>query len=135
MSVVVSGPPSNPKYSLKPVMHLFEDPLQAATIEGSIHADSFVDKNNVIIIVLDEKQEEFTRLEVEKEDDTEPTEFSIFWLVPNKSYTVQIDLNYDDTETIANDCEEPIDYKYLEPGVVFYLNDDQPLEDGIGICI
>lgn len=34
MSVVVSGPPSNRKYSLKPVMHLFQDPLKAATIQG-----------------------------------------------------------------------------------------------------
>ncbi|MEX1350223.1 MAG: DUF4382 domain-containing protein [Desulfobacterales bacterium] len=34
MSVNVSGPPSNRKYSLKPVMHLFQDPLKAATIQG-----------------------------------------------------------------------------------------------------
>ena len=45
MSVVVSGPASNPTYKLKPVLHLFEDPLQAATIQGSIKNSSFGTSN------------------------------------------------------------------------------------------
>jgi hypothetical protein len=103
MSVVVSGPPSNPTYKLKPVLHLFEDPLQAATIEGSIDALSFGDSGKTTIVVIAESDgEEFTRLEVTKESDTDPTAFSIYWIVPNKSYTVQIDLYQDG----IIDCEK-----------------------------
>jgi hypothetical protein len=133
MSVVVSGPASNPTYKLKPVMHLFEDPLHAATINGSIDASSFVDSNNAIIVVLDEENEEFTRLEVAKESATDPTPFSIFWLVPNKSYKVQIDL-VKDTETIDNDCHETV-YD-LEPGETYELNKGIPIieNDPNGIC-
>ena len=103
MSVVVSGPASNPTYKLKPVLHLFEDPLQAATIEGSIDALSFGDSGKATIVVIAESDgEEFTRLEVTKESDTDPTAFSIYWIVPNKSYTVQIDLYQDG----IIDCEK-----------------------------
>ena len=70
-----------------------------------------------------------------KKSETEPTEFSIFWLVPEKSYTVQIDLNYDDTEIIDNDCEEFVENVDLLPGQVFELNADNPIESGDGICI
>ncbi len=90
MSVVASGPPSNPTYQLKPVLHLFEDPLQAATIEGDIAASTFGAFGKAIIVVIAESNgEEFTRLEVTKESETDPTSFNIHWLVPNESYTVQ----------------------------------------------
>jgi hypothetical protein len=137
MSVVVSGPPSNPTYSLKPVMHLFEGPLQAATIEGSIDADSFGASNKATVVVIAQSnEEEFTRLEVAKESDTDPTLFSIYWLVPNESYTVQIDLNHD-TETIDNDCHETVNSNDLEPGETYDLNGGNHIDkdDVNGICI
>lgn len=122
MSVVVSGPPSNRKYSLKPVMHLFKDPLQAATIQGSILAASFGDSEIATVVVIDqESEEEFTRLEVIQKSTTDPTEFSIYWLVPNKSYTVQIDLDKVG-DTIDDDCGESVDRLDLEAGETFNLN-------------
>ena len=103
MSVVVSGPASNPTYKLKPVLHLFEDPLQAATIQGSINNSSFGTSNTATVVVIAQSnQEEFTRVEVPKVDGVDPTPFSIYWLVPNESYTVQIDLDQDG----IIDCEK-----------------------------
>jgi len=103
MSVVASGPASNPTYKLKPVLHLFEDPLQAATIQGSINNSSFGTSNTATVVVIAQSnQEEFTRVEVPKVDGVDPTPFSIYWLVPNESYTVQIDLDQDG----IIDCEK-----------------------------
>lgn len=119
MSVVVSGTESDPTYSLKPVIHLFEDPQQAATIEGYLSSSSFVGSNSATIIVLDGEQEEFTRVEVEKESDTDPTWFSIFWLVPNKPYEVQIDF---DPTNDAIDYDEIIQSDDLYEGATFELN-------------
>lgn len=134
MSVVVSGTDSNPTYSLKPVMHLFEDPLQAAIISGSIDPGSFGASNKATVVVIAHNNgEEFTRLEVEKESDTDPTPFSIYWLVPNESYTVQIDLNHD-SETIDTDCEDIVEDTDLEPGQEYQLNGGDPVVAGTGIC-
>ena len=134
MSVVVSGPASNPTYKLKPVLHLFEDPLQAATIEGSIDALSFGDSNKATVVVIAESDgEEFTQIEVSKLHDKNPTDFSIYWMVPNQSYTVQIDLNQDG-ETIGIDCDEFVEFFNLEEGEVFNLNVGDPIEKDNGIC-
>jgi hypothetical protein len=135
MSINVSGPESDPTYKLKPVMHLFEEPLEAATIEGSIAASSFGDSGKATIVVIaDRNQEEFTKVEVEKESVNDPTPFNIYWLVPNESYTVQIDLNPDD-ETI--DCDEFVEDVDLPQGegAVFDLNEGHPIEKGDGNCI
>jgi len=128
MSVVVSGPASNPSYKLKPVMHLFEDPLHAATIEGSIDNSSFgASEKATIVVIAESNQEEFTRVEVPKspETDSTSTEFSIYWIVPNQSYTVQIDLDQDD----IIDCEKTFwdegDFDPPLPGEVV----------DIGICV
>lgn len=134
MSVVVSGPDTNPKYKLKPVIHLFENPLYAATIEGSIDALSFGDSGKATIVVIaNSNDEEFTRLEVSKSNDLSPTKFSIYWIVPDEAYTVHIDLNPDDETT---DCEESVEEIDLEPGEVFELNKGKPIDkdDVNGIC-
>jgi hypothetical protein len=151
MSVVVSGPASNPTYKLKPVLHLFEDPLQAATIEGSIDNSSFVDSGTAIIVVKDSRGEEYTRVEVPQSTavDSISTEFSIFWMVPNQYYTVEIDLNKNagttDGDSIHVDCNETVAVtadefgnevpRELEEGEVFRLNGGDPIKDGEGICI
>jgi hypothetical protein len=136
MSVVASGPESDPTYSLKPVMHLFDDPLKAATIRGSIANSSFNTSNIATVVVIAQSNgEEFTRLEVPMSETEDPTPFDIYWLVPNESYTVQIDLNKDG-ETIDNDCEEFVDYLNLEDGEVFLLNNGLAIDDTMpdGIC-
>ena len=127
MSVVVSGPEANPRYSLKPVLHLFEDPLKSATIEGKISYSSFGDSEKAAIVVIQGTDgEELTRVEVSRSDPDTPTEFSIFWLVPNESYTVQIDLNKDN-EAIDNDWDELCDHWDLEEGETFELNEGTPI--------
>jgi hypothetical protein len=138
MSVVSSGPDSNPTYKLKPVMHLFQDPLKAATIQGSIAASSFGDSGKATVVVIaDRNQEEFTRVEVTKTSSTDPTTFSICWLVPNESYTVQIDLDKD-TDNINDECQEtvPVNGSVLEPGETYNLNGEEAIEgpDANGIC-
>jgi hypothetical protein len=51
-------------------------------------------------------------------------------LVPNQSYTVEIDLNQDDT----SECEEFVEEIDLPEGAVFELNGGDPIENGKGIC-
>ena len=150
VSIVVSGTASEPSYKLKPVLHLFEDPLQAATIEGHIDNDSFGDSEIAIIIVKDSRGEEFTRVEVQKSDagDSTSTGFSIFWLVPNEYYTVEIDLDKNEGVTEGDsmdvDCSETaaltvdkdgkeVPLELLE-GDVFQLNSGQSIIAGDGIC-
>lgn len=131
MSLVVSGPPSNPSYKLKPVMHLFGNPLQAAIINGSIENGSFGSLDKATIIVrADTNQEEYTRVIVPKSSNPTATGFNIFWLVPNQSYNVEIDLDQDETV----DCEQFVEDFDLAPGEVFSLNDGDPIESRAGIC-
>jgi hypothetical protein len=134
MSVVASGPDSNPTYKLKPVLHLFDDPFQAATIEGVIDNSSFDASENATIIVISESNgEEYTRVVVPTSatpETPETTEFSIFWIVPDQSYTVQIDIDEDGTP----DCSESVEADDLSEGAVFELNGGNPIETGNGIC-
>ena len=131
MSVVASGPASNPSYKLKPVLHLFDEPLKAATIEGSIDNLSFGASGKATInLIAESNQEEYTRVEILQSPTTDSTEFSIFWIVPVQSYTVQIDLDQDDTI----DCDQFIEEIDLPEGAVFKLNEDDPIETDKKIC-
>ena len=135
MSIIVSGTELDPEYKLKPVLHLFQDPLQAATIEGSIVNSSFGDSEKATIIVTEvSSTEEFTRVEIPKSTTTDPTGFSIFWIVPNHSYTVEIDLD-PDTEGTIIDCDELVGDFDLPEGAEFELNEGYPIEVGEGICV
>jgi hypothetical protein len=141
MSVIVSGSPSNRKYSLKPVMHLFQDPLQAATLQGKIDYSFFGDHEKVTIVVLADNiengnQEEFTKVEVSRSADQTPTEFSIYWLVPNKSYEVRIDLNIE-TDNPDGECNETVTGDDLGPGETYDLNGGEAITgpDSNGACL
>jgi len=103
--------PAQDGYQLKPVLHLNET-QRAAQIQGSIAASTFVDSEAEVTVTYD--GEEYTKLLVTKTDDTAPTEFSIFWLVPNNEYTVEVDgtIHY----------EEEVASTDLEPGEVHILN-------------
>jgi hypothetical protein len=123
MSVVVSGPASDPTYKLKPVLHLFEDPVQAATIEGELDNSSFGNSEEKATIIVESNGEVYTQVEVSQSTDG-PTIYSIFWIVPNQEYTVKIDIDQDDTI----DCEYSIgdggDFESPSPGEIV----------DIGIC-
>ena len=131
MSLVVSGSESEPEYKLKPVLHLFDSPPKAAVIDGSFVNSSFgASEEATITVFSDRNHEVFTQVVVPKSTDSDPTEFSIFWIVPDESYTVEIDLNQDGTI----DCTEFVEDIYLVEGEVFDLNDGYSIESGDGIC-
>ncbi len=103
--------PKQDGYQLKPVLHLNET-QRAAQIRGSIAASTFVDSEAEVTVTHD--GEEYTKLLVTRTDDVDPTEFRIFWLVPDNGYTVEVDgtIHY----------EEEVASTDLEPGEVHTLN-------------
>jgi hypothetical protein len=124
-SVIVTGSDS---YRLKPVLHLFEDPMQAVIIAGSIDNASFNTSASVTIIAQS-NGEVYTQVEVVESTDADPTLFSIFWIAPEQGYTVEIDLDQDG----ESDCVEDVDL--LEEGELFSLNGGATIMAGDGICL
>lgn len=123
-SLVVAGTAEDPSYQLKPVLHLFDDPMTAATINGNISQSAFGDGGKATVTVFAEtNQEEYTSVEVSKSETEDPTDFTIFWLVPNESYTVKIDLD----QNGAVDYQEFIEDTDLPEGAVFELNTGIPI--------
>jgi hypothetical protein len=95
-SLVVTG---SGKFKLKPVLHLVNT-AEAATITGSIAAGTYGTENQATIIVtrdsddsgnLTPGDEEYTRVVVTK-GSSGPAPFSIYWLVPNQSYIVEVQI-------------------------------------------
>ena len=124
-SLVVTG---SGKYKLKPVLHLVRTD-EAATITGSIAAATYGAQNQATIIVTQDSDnsggltpgdEEYTRLVVAK-GPSGPTPFSIYWLVPNQSYIVQVQVGggivY--SQTVAGTS--------LPAAAVFSLNSGAPI--------
>ena len=80
-------------YICKPVLHIV-DYFEAATITGIIADDSFADfSTDTANITVFANDEIYTEVIVDRNQDPA---FTIFWLVPNKDYTVEIDMNPDD---------------------------------------
>jgi hypothetical protein len=102
-SIVVEGPAGSPSYKLKPVLHLVET-AEAATIEGFIANSSFIG-SYVVIRVVDTTGQEYTKVQVNKDTTAGVTDtaYSVFWLVPNQAYTVQVNYNpgLDDDPNVA----------------------------------
>lgn len=91
-SIVATG---SSEFKLKPVLHLNETQV-AATICGSINAGSFgVSEKAIITVIEDSNGETYTEVTVTRDSDTDPTEFCIFWLVPEQDYTIEIDTDED----------------------------------------
>ncbi|MDH5202899.1 MAG: DUF4382 domain-containing protein [Nitrospirota bacterium] len=118
-SIVVTG---SGTYQLKPVLHIIQT-QEAATIQGSIKASTFGSFTEAVVIVIWDKDnsgtvtagdEEYTRIRVEKGSD--PTPFSIYWLVPNQSYIIQIEIGG------SKIYEEFVVSTKLQAGAVFLLN-------------
>jgi hypothetical protein len=115
-SLVVTDPFGTPSYKLKPVLHIVEA-VEAAMITGTI-ADASFAGSDAIITVLDTNGEVYTKLTVEKDESNNDVGFSIFWLVPNKNYNVEIDFDKDG----GVDWNEDVIADDLPPGGDFVLN-------------
>lgn len=124
-SLVVTG---SGKYKLKPVLHLVTT-AEAATITGSIAAATYGAESQATVIVTQDNDnsgnltlgdEEYTRLVVAK-GPSGPTAFSIYWLVPDQSYIVEVQIGgvtvY--TQAVANTS--------LPPAAVYSLNSGNPI--------
>jgi hypothetical protein len=82
-------------YTCKPVLHLAET-RKAATMVGHINDVDFGDENYAIVTVFvrdsdTSSYEEYTKIMVTNTASKDPETFTIFWLVPNKEYLVEID--------------------------------------------
>ena len=121
-SIVVTGPD---EYKLKPVLHIVHT-SEAATIQGAISDDSFenTDSSDAIITILDNNGIEYTKVTVPRAG-PDPAEFSIFWLVPNQEYTVEIDMDPEAGD--GEEYTETVDAVQLQPGDIFALNSDTPI--------
>jgi len=124
-SIVATG---SGKYKLKPVLHLVRT-AQAATIAGSIAAATFGSESEAAIIVIQDSDnsknltpgdEEYTRLVVIK-GNSEPTPFSIYWLVPDQSYIVEVQIG----SSIV--YSEAIAGTSLQAAAVYSLNSSKPI--------
>lgn len=124
-SLVATG---SGNFMLKPVLHLVTT-AEAATITGSIAAATFGAENQATIIVTQDSDnsgtitpgdEEYTRLVVAK-GPSGPTPFSIFWLVPDQSYIVQVQIGGSTVFTGA------IAKTSLPAAAVFPLNGGNPM--------
>jgi len=126
-SLVVTDTFGTPSYILNPVLHIV-DALETATINGEIAQASFIVGQNaegiVFIANSDGGYEEYTKIEV-SESGIDPTEFNIYWLLPNHNYMVEIDIDPD----LDNDIEfsEVVSANDLRPGKVWNLNGGNPI--------
>jgi hypothetical protein len=95
MSLKVDNNTSPFTYTCKPVLHLAET-RKAATIVGQINDAAFGDDDYAIVTVFVRDSaaspyEEYTKIMVTNTVSEDPEMFTIFWLVPNKEYLVEID--------------------------------------------
>ncbi len=114
-SLTVTG--SN-TYILKPVLHIVTT-SEAATITGSIADNTFGAQTQATIIVT-QGDEVYTSLVVTK-GPSGPTAFSIFWLVPNQTYVVAVQIG---NITVYS---ETVQASSLPAGAVFQLNGGNPI--------
>ncbi len=124
-SLVVTG---SGQYQLKPVLHIVST-AEAATITGNISASTFGTENQATIIVTQDNDNsgnissgdtEYTRLVVTK-GSSDPTPFSIYWLVPGQSYIVQVQVGGSTVLT------EAVPANSLPAGAVYTLNNGNPI--------
>ena len=131
-SLKITDPFGTPSYILNPILHIV-DALEAATINGKITQDSFVVGQNAEVTVfipnpgIQGGYEEYTKMEI-SESGTDPTEFSIYWLVPDENYRVEIKFDPDFVNGV--DFSEDISATGVEPGSVRNLNGGNPIKIG-----
>ena len=124
-SIVVTG---SGNFKLKPVLHLNET-KEAATMQGKIGASGFGAFPEATVIVTWDKDnsgglspgdEEYTRVQITR-GILSPTEFTLFWLVPNHSYIVQVEVGGVSTYI------EPLGAAIMQPGAVVPLHGGSPI--------
>jgi hypothetical protein len=122
-SIVVTGPAGSPSYMLKPVLHIVRTD-QAATIEGTVANASFDDDYAVITLIALSNGEEYTRVRIDKDTSAGATEtaYSIFWLVPNQDYRVEIDYDPETGDPAASDASKDVSAADLGPGETAIVN-------------
>jgi len=110
-SLAVTDPFGTPSYHLKPVLHIVRA-SEAAMITGVIADQSFINySSGEASITVISNGEVYSEITVER--NPVPAEFTIFWLVPEQDYTVEIDMNPDDedgaewSQTVSGDDLEP----------------------------
>ncbi len=131
-SIVVTGTGT---YQLKPVLHLNKT-SEAATVQGTINFGTSAQAT--VIVTWDKNRngtfetpnpldpntdEEYTRVQVRN---TDPAPFSVFWLVPNESYFVEILLG-DPQNPDRSSGRIFVSSSDLKPGAVIVLNGGSPL--------
>jgi hypothetical protein len=116
------------QYQLKPVLHLVNT-AEAATITGNITAATFGPETQATIIVTQDNDNsgtitpgdvEYSRLVVVN-GVSNPTPFSIYWLVPGQSYIMQVQIGGNIVYTQA------VPAASLPPAAVFALNSGNPI--------
>jgi hypothetical protein len=123
-SIVVEGPAGNPSYKLKPVLHIVKTE-EAATINVTINNTNFDSIQNARITVLSKDAngqytEEYTKVEVARQNPPGTTISSIFWLVPDQDYMVQID--YDPAAADGPEQEQEVLAGAVGPGEIADVN-------------
>jgi hypothetical protein len=116
-----------PSYKLKPVLHINKT-QEAATIHGEISANTFdahTSTEAVVTVIWDKDSDGFVDLDDEVYTQVivprnDPASFSIFWLVPEQDYIVQVDI--DEPPDDMHEVEESIEAHYLTAGAVYNLN-------------
>jgi hypothetical protein len=114
-SIVATG---SGEYKIKPVIHIFDEVQEGATICGSIDAATFFGdppEAVVVSVIRDPAGNTYTQATVARESTTDPTDFCIFWVVPNESYRVEIDT---DGDGLTDSTAKFVDREDLEPGQV-----------------
>jgi len=128
-SLVVNDPFGTPSYKLNPALHIVRA-SEAATIHGEIDKGSFIVGHDARVTVSVPNSDfpgvykEYTKIKV-PESNTDPTEFSIYWLDPNQVYSVEIDFDPD----LDNGVEfsENVSADDFKPGKVWNLNMGIPI--------
>jgi hypothetical protein len=111
-----------PEFRNQPVLRLV-DTSKTSTISGSIHNSSFLGNAAAIVTVFvfnseNEKYEEVKKIEVSKNLVGNDTDFSLFWLIPEKSYRLEIS---------GINVPYVIWSLSLEEGEIFGLNGGNPI--------
>ena len=128
-SLVVTDPFKKSSYKLNPVLHIVRA-AEAATIKGEIAQGSFIVGQNAEVTVFIPNSgvqggyKEYTKIEV-SESDKGPTKFSIYWLVPDQDYRVEI--KFDPEFGNGIDFSEDVSANDLKPRRVRNLSGGTPI--------
>jgi hypothetical protein len=123
-SLVLTDPFGTPSYKINPVIHIVRA-AEATTIKGEISQGSFIVGQNAEVTLfipnsgIQGGYAEYTKIEV-SESGTDPTGFSIYWLVPDKDYRVEIKFDPDFVNGV--NFSEDVSATDVKPGKVWNLN-------------